>query len=115
MAKQAKKDMKKENVHTGSTLDSFLIDEGIYEEVTAAVLKKSSIRQLEEKVASKRGLKSKIRAALNNSPSMVERVLSDNPHVEYDTLVRAGLSVGLAPVINWIPVNSFMKKLKKGK
>jgi hypothetical protein len=40
---------------------------------------------------------------------MVERVLSDNPHVEYETLVRAGLSVGYAPIIQWVPVD----KLKK--
>jgi hypothetical protein len=99
----------KKNKHTGSSVDDFLIEEELYEEVTARALKKSSIHELEQLVSSTRGLKSRIREALNNSPSMVERVLSDNPHVEYGTLVKAGLSVGLAPVINWIPV----EKLKK--
>ncbi len=99
----------KKNKHTGSSLDDFLQEENLYEEVTARALKKASIHELEQLVSSTRGLKSKIREALNNSPSMVERVLSDNPHVEYETLVRAGLSVGLAPVINWVSVD----KLKK--
>lgn len=99
----------KKNKYTGSSFDDFLKEEDIYEEVTARALKKTSIYELEKIVAGTRGLKSKIREALNGSPSMVERVLSDNPHVEYETLVRAGLSVGYAPVISWVPVD----KLKK--
>jgi len=99
----------KKNKYSGSSLDDFLKEENLYEEVTARALKKSSIHELEQIVTSTRGMKSRMREALNNSPSMVERVLSDNPHVEYETLVRAGLSVGFAPVINWIPI----KELKK--
>lgn len=99
----------KKNKHTGSSFDDFLKEENLYEEVTARALKKTSIYELEQIVSSTRGLKSRMREALNNSPSMVERVLSDNPHVEYETLVRAGLSVGFAPVIRWVPV----EKLKK--
>lgn len=99
----------KKNKHTGSSFDDFLKEEELYEEVTAKALKRSSIHELEQMVSSTRGLKSRIREALNNSPSMVERVLSDNPHVEYETLVRAGLSVGLAPVISWIPVELLKK------
>lgn len=100
----------KKNKHRGSSFDDFLKEEDIYEDVTAKALKKSSIYELEKLVASKRGLKSKIREALNNSPSMVERVLSDNPHVEFETLVRAGLSVGLAPIINWVRVKKNSRK-----
>lgn len=99
----------KKNKHSGSSFDDFLKEEELYEEVTARALKKTSIYELEKIVSSTRGLKSRIREALNNSPSMVERVLSDNPHVEFDTLVRAGLSVGYAPVIKWVP----LKKVKK--
>ena len=40
---------------------------------------------------------------------MVERLFSDNPNIEYDTLVRAGLSVGHAPIINWVPIADFKK------
>lgn len=101
------------NPHRGSSFDSFLEEEGLTNEVSSRALKKSSIFELEKKVASKRGLKNKIRLALGNSPSMVERVLSDNPHVEFDTLVRAGLSVGLAPVISWHPIEKIKKRLKK--
>jgi hypothetical protein len=107
-----KEKLMKKKKHRGSSFDDFLKEEGIYEEVTARALKRSSIYELEKKVSSKRGMKSKMRAALNNSPSMVERVLSSNPHVEFDTLVRAGLSVGLVPFIEWIPVEK-SKKLKK--
>jgi antitoxin HicB len=99
----------KKNKHTGSSFDDFLKEEDLYEEVTARALKKSSIYELEKIVSSTRGMKSRIREALNNSPSMVERVLSDNPHVEYETLVRAGLSVGYAPVIIWVPVDELKK------
>ena len=101
----------KKNKHTGSSFDDFLKEENLYEEVTARALKKTSIHELEQIVSNTRGLKSKIREALNGSPSMVERVLSDNPHVEYETLVRAGLSVGFAPVISWVPLDE-LKKLK---
>lgn len=101
--------MMKKNKHTGRSFDDFLKEEDIYEEVTSRALKKSSIYELEKMVSSTRGLKSRIREALNNSPSMVERVLSDNPHVEYDTLVRAGLSVGLVPMITWVPVELLKK------
>lgn len=100
----------KKNKLRGDSLDDFLKEEDLYEEVTARALKKTSIYELEKLVGSTRGLKSKIRAALS-SPSMVERVLSDNPHVEFETLVRAGLSVGLAPIITWVPVEK-LKKLK---
>ena len=99
----------KKNKHTGSSFDDVLKKEDLYEEVTARALKKTSIHELEQIVASTRGLKSRIREALNNSPSMVERVLSDNPHVEFETLVRAGLSVGYAPVISWVPVAKLLK------
>jgi hypothetical protein len=99
----------KKNKHTGSSFDDFLKEEDLYEEVTARALKKSSIHELKQIVSSKRGLKSRIREALNNSPSMVERVFSDNPHIEYETLVRAGLSVGYAPVISWIPLDQLKK------
>jgi antitoxin HicB len=99
----------KKNKHTGSSFDDFLKEEDLYEEVTARALKKSSIYKLKKIVSSTRGMKSRIREALNNSPSMVERVLSDNPHVEYETLVRAGLSVGYAPVISWVPVDELKK------
>lgn len=100
----------KKNKHTGSSFDNFLKEEDLYEEVTARALKKSSIHELEQIVSSTRGLKSRIREALNNSPSMVERVLSDNPHVEYETLVRAGLSVGYAPVISWVPLSELKNR-----
>jgi hypothetical protein len=110
MDARRKRSKVKKNKHTGSSVDDFLIEQELYEEVTARALKKSSIHELEKLVSSTRGLKSRIREALNNSPSMVERVLSDNPHVEYGTLVKAGLSVGLAPVINWIPVEKLKEK-----
>ncbi|MBF0365778.1 MAG: Fis family transcriptional regulator [Oligoflexia bacterium] len=102
----------KKNKHTGGDFDDFLKEEGLYEEVTAKALKKTSMYKLEKHLASKRGLKNKIRQVLK-SPSMLERFLSDNPHVEFDTMVRAGLSVGFVPLIDWVPVGKIGKKLKK--
>ena len=96
------------NKFRGNDFDEFLKEDDIYEEVTARSLKKTSIYKLEKLVSSTRGFKSKMREALK-SPSMVERVLSDNPHVEYETLVRAGLSVGFAPIINWVPIEKIKK------
>lgn len=98
----------KKNKYSGSSLDDFLKEEDLFEEVTAKILKRTSVHELEQIITSTRGLKSRIREALNDSPSMVERVFSDNPHIEYDTLVRAGLSIGFAPVIHWVP----LEKLK---
>ena len=81
----------------------------MYEEITPKALKKASMYEFEKITSSKRGMKSKIRKALN-SPSAIERVLGDNPHVQYDTLVKAGASVGLAPVINWVPIDQLNLK-----
>lgn len=101
----------KKNKFSGESLDNFLKEEGLYEEVTARALKKASMYKLKMLIASKRGMKNKIRKELK-SPSMVERLFSDNPKVEYETLIRAGLSVGLAPIITWVSVDKLPKKLK---
>ncbi len=94
----------KKHKHQGSKFDDFLKEEDLYEEVTARALKKTSMTMFLKFVSENRGMKAKIRKALN-SPSAVDRVLSDDPHVQYDTLVKAGASVGLAPVINWVPLD----------
>lgn len=94
----------KKNKHSGSKFDNFLKEEGIYDEANARALKKTSMMGLLQLLAQHRGLKTKMRKALN-SPSAVTRVLSDDPHVQFDTLVKAGASVGLAPVIHWVPLD----------
>lgn len=93
----------KKNKHQGSSFEDFLEEENLTEAVTARALKKSSMRAFSKFVDEHRGMKAKIRKALN-SPSALERVLSDDPKVQYDTLVKAGMSVGLAPIISWIPI-----------
>ncbi len=93
----------KKNKHQGSSFEDFLEEENLTEAVTAKALKKSSMRAFSKFVDEHRGMKAKIRKALN-SPSALERVLSDDPKVQYDTLVKAGLSVGLAPIISWVPI-----------
>ena len=94
----------KKNKHQGRKFDDFLKEEEIYDEANARALKKTSMMKFIKFVSEHRGMKAKMRKALN-SPSAVERVLGDDPHVQYDTLVKAGASVGLAPVINWVPIS----------
>ena len=85
----------KNNPHIGSNFDDFLREEGIYEEVDAAALKKviSSALSVQMK---RRGVSvSKLAGALGTSRAAVNRVLDqDNASITLNTLTRTAAALG---------------------
>lgn len=79
----------------GSTLESFLREEGIYEEVHAAAVKSLIAYQLVEEME-KRGLTKTVMAKrMDTSRSQLERLLDpQNTAVSLDTLFSAAKAVG---------------------
>jgi antitoxin HicB len=85
--------MKKKNV--GSTFDSFLREEGIYEEVSAAAIKRVVARQVEEAMKQKGLTKSAMARQMQTSRAALDRLLdSDNDAVTLHTLQKAAAVVG---------------------
>ena len=85
--------MKKNNV--GSSFDSWLREEGLYEEVTATALKRVLARQLEAAMKEKQLSKAEMARRMRTSRAALDRLLDP----EYDavtpsTLRKAALAVG---------------------
>jgi len=85
--------MKKSNI--GSSFDSWLREEGIYEEVTATALKRVLARQLEAAMKEKQLSKSEMARRMRTSRAALDRLLDP----EYDavtltTLRKAALALG---------------------
>ena len=85
----------KANTHKGGSLDDFLRDDGLYEEVQARALKRALAEQLDEAMVS--GKLSKVDMALRmaTSRSQLDRVLDPaNLSIQLDTLIKAASAVG---------------------
>jgi predicted transcriptional regulator len=89
--------MKKRNPRLGSTFESWLDEEGIREEVTAAAVKSVLAAQLAAEMKKKRITKKRMAELMNTSRAQVDRVLDpDNGAATLDTLMRAARVVGRA-------------------
>ena len=87
--------MKKRNPRLGSTFESWLEEEGIREEVTAAAVKAVLAAQLAAEMKKKRITKKHMSGLMNTSRAQVDRVLDpDNGAATLDTLMRAARVVG---------------------
>lgn len=87
--------MAKHNPHTGSTFDSFLEQEGMFEEVQAKALKRALAEQLTESMAATNMGKSDMARKMATSRSQLDRVLDpNNLSVQLDTLIKAAHAVG---------------------
>jgi DNA-binding Xre family transcriptional regulator len=85
--------MKKSNV--GSSFDSWLREEGIYEEVTATALKRVLARQLEAAMKEKQLSKSEMARRMRTSRAALDRLLDpEYDAVTLSTLRKAALAVG---------------------
>ena len=94
MAK-TEKNRKQGNPHTGSSFDTFLKDEGIFDEVHAKALKRALAEQIEESMATAKLTKVAMAERMSTSRSQLDRVLDpDNLSVQLDTLIRAARAVG---------------------
>ena len=85
--------MKKKNI--GSTCDSFLREEGIYEEVASAAIKRVLARQLEVAMKEKNVTRSEMARQMHTSRAALNRLLDpENASVTLNTLFKAATVVG---------------------
>jgi len=83
------------NPHIGESFDSFLRDEGIYEEVNATALKRALAVQIEQAMAAQNISKSEMARRMRTSASQLGRLLDpDNDRIQLDTLMKAASAVG---------------------
>jgi predicted XRE-type DNA-binding protein len=86
---------KKKNPHIGSSFESWLDEQGIREEVTAAAIKEVIAMQLAAEMKRKRITKSKMAAIMKTSRAQVDRLLDPgNGSATLETLMRAAKAVG---------------------
>jgi DNA-binding Xre family transcriptional regulator len=85
--------MKKSNI--GSSFDSWLREEGIYEEVTATALKRVLARQLAAAMKEKQLSKAEMARRMRTSRAALDRLLDpEYDAVTLSTLRKAALAVG---------------------
>jgi predicted XRE-type DNA-binding protein len=85
--------MKKSNI--GSSFDSWLREEGIYEEVSAAALKRVLARQVAEAMREKQFSKAEMARRMHTSRAALDRLLDpDYEAVTLSTLRKAAQAVG---------------------
>jgi predicted transcriptional regulator len=85
----------KKNPHIGSNFDDFLREEGIFEEVEAAALKKVIATSLARQMKRRHVSVSRLAAALGTSRAAVNRVLNKrNTSITLTTISRAASALG---------------------
>ncbi|MGC2411884.1 MAG: helix-turn-helix transcriptional regulator [Stellaceae bacterium] len=83
------------NPHWGSTLDDFLREEGVYEEVTTGAIKKVIAWQLTEEMKKKSITKKRLAELMHTSRAQIDRILDpDKGNVTLETLQRAASLLG---------------------
>ncbi|MBK6971423.1 MAG: XRE family transcriptional regulator [Sterolibacteriaceae bacterium] len=80
--------------HHGSSLDSLLKEEGIFEEAQALAIKEVVVWQLTEAMEKQSLSKARLAAMLKTSRSQVDRLLDPTRDVTLSTLQRAAAVVG---------------------
>jgi antitoxin HicB len=85
--------MKKKNI--GSSFDSFLREEGLYEEVSATAIKRVVARQVEAAMQQKGLTKAEMARRMHTSRAQLDRLLDpDHDAVTLITLRKAAAVVG---------------------
>ena len=85
--------MKKKNI--GSSFDSWLREEGIYEEVSANAIKRVVARQVEDAMQQKGFTKAEMARRMHTSRAALDRLLDpENGAVTLGTLQKAAIVVG---------------------
>ena len=91
------------NPHIGSSFDDFLVEEGIYEEVTAEAVKRVIAWQLEQRRQERGMSKAALAAEMHTSRTQVDRLLDPtNTKVQLDTLQRAAKVLGRRLVVELV-------------
>ena len=85
--------MKKKNI--GSSFDGWLREEGIYEEVTTAAIKRVLARQLEAAMKQQELSKTEMARRMHTSRAALDRLVDpENDAVTLSTLRKAATAVG---------------------
>ena len=85
--------MKKKNI--GSSFDSWLREEGMYEEVSATAIKRVVARQVEAAMLEKKLSKSEMARRMHTSRAALDRLLDpENDAVTLSTLQKAAAVIG---------------------
>jgi len=83
------------NPHTGSDFDDFLKEEGLYEDCSAAALKRVRLRQLAEEMKRLSLTKTEMAVQMQTSRAQLDRLLDpEKAGVSLDTIQRAASVVG---------------------
>lgn len=91
------------NKHLGSTLDSFLDEEGILEEATARAQKRVLAYQLAEAMKSQKISKSEMARRMKTSRSQIDNLLDpDNNRFRIDTAQKAAAALGKKLIIGLV-------------
>jgi antitoxin HicB len=86
---------RKKNSREGSTFDSFLAEEGILEDVTAAAMKRVLAWQVAELMRKQKVSKSTMARRMRTSRAALDRLLDpDNSSVTLQTMGRAAAVLG---------------------
>lgn len=86
---------KRKKGHIGSSFDSFLKEEGIFEETTARAIKRVIARQLDALMHEQKITKATLARRMRTSRAQLDRVLDpQNESVTLGTLARAAKAVG---------------------
>lgn len=95
-----KNNRKQRDRHSGSTLDSFLDQEGIREEVEAVAIKRVLAWQLQRAMQEQQKTKQAMAKQLRTSRSQLDRLLNPrNVSVTLDTIARAAKALGKRLII----------------
>jgi predicted transcriptional regulator len=87
--------MTRKNPHLGSSFESWLDQEGIRDDVTAAAIKAVVARQLANEMKKKKITKKRMAELMNTSRAQVDRLLDpDNGSATIESLQRAARIVG---------------------
>ena len=90
-----KKAIEKKTGTIGSSFDSFLKQDGTYEEVTARAIKRALARQLDDLMKREEISKTELASRMHTSRAQLDRLLDpENESVTLGTLARAAKAVG---------------------
>ena len=88
--------------HMGSSIDSFLKQEGIFEQSQAQAVKEVVAWQLAKAMKKRKISKNRMAALLKTSRTQVDRLLSSKDDITLSSLQRAAAMVGRRVSINLV-------------
>jgi antitoxin HicB len=99
--------------HSGSSFDSFLKEEGLLEEVSAAALKRVIAWQLEQLMKVQAVTKSTLAERMQTSRAQVDRLLDhENPAMTLESLSGAARALGQVVRIELLPVAATKRRAR---